>query len=136
MGVETAADLALEFGELSLEVIEEERVDEAPDVVLGGVVGALGAALLRLHHALEERAEDAGRNARPVELTASQERGAVLRRHVRDVEALGEEAAVDVAKGGELGIERRGAGGEILVEHLEEAREAGAEIGAVLARAG
>lgn len=123
-----------DLGEFGLEVVEKERVDEAADVFLGGIVGAFGAALGGLHDALEEGAEDAGGDARPVELAAAEEGGAVGGRHVGDVESLGEKTAVDVGVGGELGGEGGGAGGGFLVEDLEESGEAGAEVGAVLAR--
>ena len=92
-----------ELGEFGFEVVEEERVEDAADIFLGGVVGAFGAALLLVHHALEEGAEDGGRDAAPVETAAGEEGGAVTGAHVGDIESLGEEAAVDVGEGGELG---------------------------------
>ena len=72
-GVELAAALALYlFGQylrkLAAQVVEEERVDDAVDVVNGGVVHAASAPRLGVERALEDGAEDGGRYLAPVEL--------------------------------------------------------------------
>jgi len=123
--------LGEDFGQLGAEVVEEEGVDDAADVFLGGVVGAFGAAFAGFHDALKERAEDAGGDARPVKAAALEEGDAVRGGGVGEVEAFGEEAAVDVGEGAVVGGEVRGARGGGGVEHLEEAGEAFAEVGAV-----
>ncbi len=92
-----------EFLKLGLQLIEEEWVDDAADVFLGGVVGAFGAALFLVHHTLEERAEDAGRDAAPVEAAAGEKGGSLTSGHGGDVEFFGEEFAVDVGEDGEFG---------------------------------
>ena len=62
---------AFEFG---AQVVEEQGADDFEDVALAGVVRADLAPLLGLHHGLKERAEDGGRDARPVETAAGQQR--------------------------------------------------------------
>jgi len=94
-------------------------------------VGALGAAFAFVHHALEERAEDARRDAAPVELAALQERGPVLGAEFGDVELLAEEAAVDVGECGEFGVEIDGPFVAVAIKGLKELGEAGAEVGAI-----
>jgi len=65
---------ALEFGptaldalELRPQIVEEEGADYFEDVTLAGVVSADLPPLLWLHDGLKERAEDGGRDARPIE---------------------------------------------------------------------
>ncbi|MBW7835404.1 MAG: hypothetical protein H3C28_02035 [Sphingomonadales bacterium] len=53
--------------EFRLQVIQEQWSDDLHDILFGGIVRALGAALLGIHHRLKKRAEDGGRDARPVE---------------------------------------------------------------------
>ena len=48
----------LEAGELGPQLIQEQRADHLQNVRLGGVVGTDGAALLSIHHALEQGAEN------------------------------------------------------------------------------
>jgi hypothetical protein len=94
-------------------------------------VGPFGAALLIVHDALKEGAEETGRDAAPVEAAAGEERGALGGRQVGAIEPLSEEAAVDVEEGGVIGGKMRGAGWAGRVEHLEKFGEAVAKIGAV-----
>jgi hypothetical protein len=84
-----------------VEVVEEERADDLEDVGLGGVVRADLPAGAGFHDALEERAEDGGGDARPVEAGGVEEgvtHGGV---EMGDGQRFGEEAAVDVGQAGE-----------------------------------
>ena len=124
------ADFAVELPEQGLaapgeleflaQVVHEERVDNLEDVALGGVVPAGLAAFRGIHHALEERAEDGGRNGRPVELGTPQQCIAHSAVETGECQTLFEQLPVDVREGGEHVIEMRlsplGRG----VQHLEE----------------
>lgn len=74
------------------EVVEEEGADDLEDVGLGGVVRADLAAGAGFHDALEERAEDGGRDARPVEAGGFEQGFAHGGIEVGDGQRLGEEA--------------------------------------------
>ena len=56
-----------------LERVEKQRADHFQNVVLRRVMRADGPSLGRIHHALEQRAEDGGGDARPIELRAGQQ---------------------------------------------------------------
>ena len=121
------------FGALELgpQVVEEQGADDLEDVALAGVVAADLPALLRLHDALEERAENGGRDARPVEARAGQQAVAHVAVEVGEAEVLGEELAVDVGEGGQSFVEVLLALLGRRVEHVEEPRQVQAEVGAV-----
>ena len=89
------------------------------------------AALARFHDGLEEGAEDGGGDARPIEAGANEQGVAHVPVEVGEVEALGEEGAVDVAEAGEILVEVPLALLLGRVEDAEEAVEVHAEVGAV-----
>ena len=60
--------------ELGPQVVHEQRLDHLEDVLLGRVVRPLRPALRRVHHRLEQRAEDRGRDVRPVEAAGIEQR--------------------------------------------------------------
>ncbi len=107
--------------EFGAEVVEEEGADELHDVAFGGVVGADLTAFLGLHGGLEELAEDGGGDFGPLEAGAIEEGFALAGGEFGELEFFGEELAVDVGEGGEVGgeIGRALVGG--FVEDLEEA---------------
>ena len=119
--------------ELGAQVVQEQGAGDLEDVALGGVVAADLAALARLHDGLEERAEDGGRDGRPVEPGAGQQRVAHVTVEVGDVQVvLAEQLAVDVGEGRQRLVQvllplvfRR-------VEHAEEVGQVQAQVGAVL----
>ena len=130
--------VALRAGEDGVEFVgegvEEERVDEAVDILHAGVVHAAGAAREGIERALEDRAEDGGRDAAPVEVEAGllEEHRLDLGRERRNVHLLGKEAAVGVGEGGELGREVAAAQMLGRVERAEEFKEMRAEVVAVV----
>lgn len=86
--------------------VEEQRVDDFVDVLDARVVHAARAARGRVQRALEDGAEDGRGDLAPVEVAGILEDEAAHRIvHRRHGDALGEEAAVDVGKGGEAGLE-------------------------------
>ena len=123
-----AAFGALEFG---AQVVEEKRADDFEDVALAGVMPADLPALLRLHDGLKERAEDGGRDARPVEARAGQQGVAHVAVEVGEAEVFRKEFAVDVGECGQSFVEVLLALVGRRVEHVEEPREMRAEVGAV-----
>ncbi len=121
--------------ELGVEVVEEEGLDDAEDVLLAGVVGAEVAALLGVHDALEHGAEDGRADLAPVDEGGGEEGVAHLAGEAGGADGIGEEAAVDVGEALEVGVEDRLAlvfGG---VEDLENLDQEGAGVGAVVAGA-
>ena len=121
--------------ELGAQVVHEQRLDHLEDVLLGRVVSALGAAFRRVHHRLEQRAEDRGRDVRPVEAAGVQQRPPHRRVERQHPQVLLEQVAVDVGEPGQVLVERRRAPVLRRVEHFEQLREPRPEIGPVLAGA-
>ncbi len=121
--------------ELRVQVVHEQRLDHLEDVLLGRVVRALRAALRRVHHRLEQRAEDGGRDVGPVEAAGVQQRPAHRRVERERPKVSLEEIAVDVGKPHQILVQRRRALVLRCVEHLEQLREPRPEIGPVLASA-
>ena len=80
--------------ELAAERAQDDGLDQAPDGVAIGVVGAQLGALVRVQAALEEGAEDGRLDERPVEPAHLQER-ADLRAGERDDVGRVEQAAVE-----------------------------------------
>ena len=76
---------------------KRERIN-FEDVAFAGVVRANLAALLVIHDGLEERAEDGGRDARPVLARAAEQRVAHVTVEIGKAEVLAEQVAVDVGK--------------------------------------
>lgn len=109
--------------------VEEQRVDDFVDVLDARVVHAARAARGRVQRALEDGAEDGRGDLAPVEVAGVLEDEAPdFLTHRRHGDALGEEAAVDVGKGGESGLEEGIARLRFLVEHLEEVAEGLGEV--------
>ena len=55
--------------ERGVQIIQEQRLDYLQDVLFSCVMRSRVTPLFRLHHGLEERAEDGGRNSVPGEST-------------------------------------------------------------------
>ena len=119
---------ALKFG---AQIVQEQRADDFEDVAFAGVMRADLPPLLRLHDGLKERAENGGRNARPVEARAGEQRVAHVAVEIGEAEIFGEQLAVDVGKCGERFVEVLLALLRRRVEHFKEAREVHARVRAV-----
>ena len=122
--------------ELGAQVVQEQRLDDLQDVLLGGVVGARGAAGRGLHDGLEQRAEDGGRDGGPVEAARVEQRLAHGRVEVGNAQRAAEQGAVDVREARQIFVERPLAAVLRRVEHLEQPRQPRPQVRAVLARAG
>ena len=122
--------------ELGAQVVQEQRLDDLQDVLLGGVVGALGAAGRGLHDGLEQRAEDGGRDGGPVEAARVEQRLAHGRVEVGNAQRAAEQGAVDVREARQIFVQRLLAAVLRRVEHLEQPRQPRPQVRAVLARAG
>ena len=99
--------LALDGGELGLQVVQEQRVDDLVYVLHAGVVHAPRPAGIRVQRALESGAEDGGADVLPVEpgRCLGQQVLPDLLRELRDDDALvGEQPAVDVREVEQLGV--------------------------------
>ncbi|OQA29814.1 MAG: hypothetical protein BWY57_03196 [Betaproteobacteria bacterium ADurb.Bin341] len=120
--------------ELRPQGVHEERVNDLEDIAFRGVMSAGLAALLGVHHALEERAENRGGDARPVEVGAGHQRVAHGAVEVGEAQPLFEQLAVDVREGGEQLVEVLLATLGQGVQHLEEAGQMQAEVGAIFGR--
>ena len=79
---------------LAAERAQDHRLDQAPDRLAVGVVGAELGALVGVQAALEQGAEDRGLDERPVELADLEERGDLGADQRQDVAGL-EQAAVE-----------------------------------------
>ena len=121
--------------ELGAQVVHEQRLDHLEDILLGRVVRSLRPAFHRIHHRLEQRTEDSGREFRPVEAAGVQQRPTHRRVERERPQVPLEEFAVDIGKPRQVLIE--GCGALVLrrVEHLEQLREPRPEIRPVLAGA-
>jgi hypothetical protein len=93
------------------------------------------AAILGIHDALKQGAEDGGRDVRPVKAAGGCEAVVHVAVEPGGGEALGEEFAVDIGEGVQVFVEKVGALVRRRVEHVEEGVELGAEVGTVLAGA-
>ena len=119
--------------ELGPEVVQEEGAGDFEDVALACVVAADLAALAWLHDRLKERSENGGRDGRPVEPGAGQQRVAHVPVEVGDVEVvLTEKFSVDVRERGQRLVEVLLALVFRSVQHAEQMGEVLAEVGAIL----
>ena len=123
-------------GELGAQVVQEQRLDDLQDVLLGGVVGALGPAGRGLHDGLEQGAEDGRRDRGPVEPAGVEQRLTHGRVEVGNAQRPAEQGAVDVREARQVFVQRPLAAALRRVEHLEQPRQPRPQVGAVLARAG
>ena len=99
--------LALDGGKLGLQVVQEQRVDDLVYVLHAGVVHAPRPAGIGIEGALEGGAEDGGADVLPVEpgRRLGQQILPDLLCELRDDDALvGEQPAVDVREGEQLGV--------------------------------
>ena len=118
-------------GKFGAQVIKEQGADQFEDVLLGGVMRALFATLVRVHHRLKKAAEDRGGNRCPVKAAGVEEGGAHVGVERRSGEIRLKQPAVDVGEGGKIGVQR--ALTLILgrVQHVEQLRQFRAKIGAI-----
>ena len=84
-----------------------------------------------VHHALEQRAEDGGRDARPLERSGFQQLAAHGGVEVGERNPLGEQLAIHIRKGSEVFVEIRLAAVFGRVEYVKDAGELGASVGAI-----
>ena len=135
MKVEQAVFVVFDFVKLGPQRIQKQRADELEDVFLTGVMRPQIAPGLLVHDALEQAAEDGGRNCRPVQRTGIEQGGAHGGVEVGQGQGLFKQFAVDVGEGGQLLIEVFAAfvlGG---VEHLKQLGQAWPQVAAVFAGA-
>ena len=92
--------LGLGLLEISLQRIEEKRVDNLMDVIRARKVLPIGAAVVMRERALEDGAEDGRAHARPIEFLAAVDEQRRAERLVegRDLRAFTEETAVHVGQ--------------------------------------
>lgn len=122
-------------GQLGAQVVEEERLNDLQDILFGGVVGALLAALLGVHHRLEQGAEDGRADLLPAEAAGLEQALAHGSVEVGDRQDLGEEVAVDVGEAVEILVQALLPLVGRSVQHLEQVDQLGAQVRAVLGRA-
>ena len=82
--------------EVRSQFVKEQGLDDLEYVLLGGVVSTHGASLLAIHHGLKQRAENCGRDARPVEAAGLEQalpHGGV---EAGDSDLISEQISVDV----------------------------------------
>ena len=91
----------------------------------------LGAALLGIHHRLEQRTEDGGRHARPVVAAGVDQVRAHGLVEPRNAQSPGEQRAVDIGKGVELTRRARQPLALGRVEHVEQLAQHPACVAAV-----
>ncbi len=120
--------------ELGAEVVEKQRADDAQDTRLGRVVGALLALGDAVDDAFEKCAEDRGRHLVPAEGGGFEQGATHIMVERRRRGLLGEQAAVDIGKGGEVTVERGLPLRIIGVEDGEQPGQPSAEIAAVCRR--
>ena len=117
--------------EILTQAVKEERTDHLQDVLFARVVRPEVVPLRLVHHALEHRAEDRGRNLRPVERSAFEESRAHRGGERRYLQLVSEEVAVHVGERGNRLVTgrqpllRRG------VQHLKELGNADRKVAAV-----
>ena len=90
--------------EFRSQIVEKQWPDHLHNVLLGDVVGALGAALGGFHHGLEERPEDGGRDGLPVEAAGVDQRRPHLSVEIGNDKPCREQIAVDIGEAGEARI--------------------------------
>ena len=113
------------------ELVQEKRVDDLVDVLDAGVVHAAGAARFRVERAFEDRAENGRGDAAPVEVVAGlcEEQIFHLVVQERDFDVfIGEKAAVDIGKRGEVGREIGVAVLRLRVQNFEQVQHGPAEV--------
>jgi len=112
--------------------VQEKRAKRLEDVCLARIVLAELAAGLGGLDGLEERSEDGGADARPVEGARAHELLAHCRGETRDAEGLREDSAVDVGETRDQLVEGRLTPLHWCVQGLIEECELSAEVAAVL----
>lgn len=120
------------FCEAFTQVVEEERAKRLQDVRLARVVLAELASGLGGLDGLEERSEDGGADARPVEGARAHEFLSHFQREAGDAEGLREDSAVHVRESGYQHVEGRLTQLGGCVQGLIEKCELSAEVAAVL----
>ncbi len=115
--------------------VQEQGRDDLEDVLLGGVVGTLGAAPVAVHDRLEEGAEDRARDAGPVEVAGLDQEAPGGGGEPRRLELVAEQLAVDKGEAGEVLVETPAAEVGRRVEDMEQVAQLRAEVPAVLAGA-
>ena len=120
--------------ELGREIVEEERVDDLVDVPDGGVVHASLAALVVAEGLLHQRAEDDGADGAPVEPVAGREQGFAYQvGELWNLDAFGEQAAVDVREAFEVVLQILVALVERGVQDVEQVDDGAAQVRGVVA---
>ncbi len=117
--------------ELVMQFVEEQWLNELEDVLFAGVVRADVAPRLGIHDALEQRAEDRGRDRAPVQRAAVEQCFTHGEVEIGDGQHFLEQLAVDVGKCGKLLVEIFRALVFRRVEHLKHLRELRAEVCAI-----
>ncbi len=84
--------------ELGAKFVEEQRADDFEDVALAGVVRPNLPALFVVHDGLKERAENGGRDARPIFARAGKQSVAHFAVEIGKAEMFAEQVAIDVGK--------------------------------------
>ena len=117
--------------ELLAQTVEEKRTDHLQDVLFARVVRPEVVPLRLVHHALEHRAEDRGRNLRPIERTAVKKRSAHRGGERRYLQLVTEEIAVHVGERGNCLVTGRQPLLRRRVQHLKELGDANRKVAAV-----
>ena len=99
-------------------------------------MGALGAALCRVHDRLEQRPEDGWGDVGPIEAAGVQQRPAHRCGERGDAEGTAKQITVDVGKARQVVVQCAGARVFRRIEHLEELCQEGSQVGTVVAGAG
>ena len=115
----TPAALRADTLKFRAQLIEEERLDHLEDVLLGRVMSADRAAVVRVHHRLKQRPEDRRRDPRPVEPRRLDQQPAQRRVEVGRSDPLLEEIAVDERERRQIRIQICGAPIFPRVQHRE-----------------
>ena len=105
------------------QVIQKQRLDDLQDVLLGGVVRALRAALCGFHDRLKQRTKDCRRDGSPVEPAGVEQclpHGSVK---VGNTQRAAEQVAVHIRKAGQVFVQRLLAFVLRRIEYLKEPRE-------------
>ena len=124
------------FCEALTQVVEEEWTKRLEDVCLAGVVFAELAACLGGLDGLEERSEDGGADARPVEGARAHELVTHRGGEAGDAEGLREDPTVDVRETRGQLVQGRLTALHVCVQRLVEERELRAEVAAVFTSSG
>ena len=85
--------------QLLAQLVEEERADYLQDVLLAGVMRALRPPLLRVHHGLEQAAEDRRADGGPVVAAGVEQVFAHRRIEDRRAQVFAEQSPVDIGEG-------------------------------------